>query len=53
MNPMILPGVTLGMLGGVIAFGLIGLFIAPFILAVTLSVWRECLEASCVETKTT
>ncbi|GBL47706.1 putative membrane protein [Sulfuriferula multivorans] len=50
---MILPAATLGMLGGVIAFGLIGLFIAPLILAVTLSVWRECLEDSCVETKTT
>ncbi|MES2000221.1 MAG: hypothetical protein V4446_12990 [Pseudomonadota bacterium] len=53
MNPMILPAATLGMLGGMIAFGLIGLFIGPFILAVMLSEWRECLEDSCMETKTT
>lgn len=59
MNPMILPGATLGMLimfgvlGGVVAFGLAGLFIRVVILAVALAVWREWLEDSRVETKTT
>lgn len=64
MNPMILPGATLGMLvingatripfvlvmfgglGGVAAFGLVGLFIGVMILAVALAVWREWLEDS-------
>lgn len=36
--------VMFGVLGGVAAFGLIGLFIGPVILAVMLAVWREWLE---------
>lgn len=36
--------VLFGVLGGVAAFGLIGLFIGPVILAVLMSVWREWLE---------
>jgi predicted PurR-regulated permease PerM len=31
-------------LGGVIAFGLVGLFIGPVVLAVSLAIWREWLE---------
>ena len=38
--------VIFGVLGGVAAFGLIGLFIGPLILAVALAVWREWLEGS-------
>lgn len=40
--PLIL--VVFGVLGGVIAFGLVGLFIGPVVLAVSLAVWREWLE---------
>lgn len=35
--------VVFGVLGGVIAFGLVGLFIGPVVLAVTLAIWREWL----------
>jgi predicted PurR-regulated permease PerM len=31
-------------LGGVLAFGLVGLFIGPVLLAVSLAIWREWLE---------
>ena len=31
-------------MGGVAAFGLIGLFLGPVVLAVALAVWREWLE---------
>ena len=34
-----------GILGGLAAFGLIGLFVGPVILAVLLAVWREWLES--------
>ena len=40
--PLIL--VVFGVLGGVIAFGLVGLFIGPVVLAVSLAIWREWLE---------
>jgi predicted PurR-regulated permease PerM len=33
-----------GVLGGLAAFGLVGLFIGPVILAVLMAVWREWLE---------
>jgi predicted PurR-regulated permease PerM len=33
-----------GVLGGLAAFGLVGLFLGPVILAVALAVWREWLE---------
>jgi len=33
-----------GVLGGVLAFGLVGLFIGPVLLAVSLAIWREWLE---------
>ncbi len=39
--PLIL--VVFGVLGGVLAFGLVGLFIGPVILAVSLAIWREWL----------
>ena len=34
-----------GVLGGLSAFGMIGLFIGPVILAVLAAVWREWLES--------
>ena len=54
IRPMVISGATripfvlvmFGVLGGVAAFGLIGLFIGPLILAVALAVWREWLEGS-------
>nr|MBO2489361.1 AI-2E family transporter [Gammaproteobacteria bacterium] len=36
--------VVFGVLGGVLAFGLVGLFIGPVLLAVMLAIWREWLE---------
>jgi predicted PurR-regulated permease PerM len=36
--------VVFGVLGGVLAFGLVGLFIGPVLLAVCLALWREWLE---------
>jgi predicted PurR-regulated permease PerM len=36
--------VLFGVLGGLLAFGLIGLFLGPLILAVLLSIWREWLS---------
>jgi predicted PurR-regulated permease PerM len=36
--------VVFGVLGGVLAFGLVGLFIGPVLLAVSLALWREWLE---------
>jgi predicted PurR-regulated permease PerM len=36
--------VVFGVLGGVIAFGLVGLFVGPVLLAVSLALWREWLE---------
>ena len=36
--------VVFGVLGGVLAFGLVGLFLGPVLLAVTLALWREWLE---------
>ena len=36
--------VFLGVLGGISAFGLIGLFLGPVLLAVALAIWREWLE---------
>jgi predicted PurR-regulated permease PerM len=35
--------VMFGVLGGVLAFGLVGLFVGPVILAVLVAVWREWL----------
>ncbi len=35
--------VMFGVLGGLLAFGLVGLFIGPVILAVLLAIWREWL----------
>ena len=54
IRPLVISGATripfvlviFGVLGGVAAFGLIGLFIGPLILAVALAVWREWLEGS-------
>ena len=41
--------VLFGVLGGLAAFGLIGLFIGPVILSVLMAVWREWLEESAHE----
>ncbi len=41
--------VMFGVLGGLAAFGLVGLFIGPVILAVLMAVWREWIEESKVE----
>lgn len=38
--------VMFGVLGGLAAFGLIGLFLGPVVLAVLVAVWREWLEES-------
>lgn len=53
IRPLVISGPTripfllvfLGVLGGVNAFGLIGLFLGPVILAVALAIWREWLES--------
>jgi len=36
--------VVFGVLGGVLAFGLVGLFIGPVVLGVAVAIWREWLE---------
>ena len=36
--------VTFGVLGGLAAFGLIGLFLGPVIFAVLVAVWREWVQ---------
>ena len=36
--------VMFGVIGGLAAFGLVGMFIGPVIVAVLLAVWREWLE---------
>ncbi|MCD6672241.1 MAG: AI-2E family transporter [Burkholderiaceae bacterium] len=41
--------VMFGVLGGLAAFGLVGLFIGPVILAVLMAVWREWIEESQAE----
>jgi predicted PurR-regulated permease PerM len=41
--------VMFGVLGGLAAFGLIGLFIGPVILAVMMAVWHEWLESQAPE----
>ena len=54
IRPLVISGATripfvlvmFGVLGGLAAFGLIGLFMGPLILAVALAVWREWLEDS-------
>jgi predicted PurR-regulated permease PerM len=35
--------VLFGVLGGVAAFGLVGLFVGPVVLAIMMAVWREWL----------
>jgi predicted PurR-regulated permease PerM len=41
--------VMFGVLGGIAAFGLVGLFLGPVILAVVMAVWREWLHLRQVE----
>ncbi|NMG74450.1 AI-2E family transporter [Aromatoleum diolicum] len=41
--------VMFGVLGGLAAFGLVGLFIGPVILAVLMAVWREWIEEARLE----
>ncbi|MFZ3193033.1 MAG: AI-2E family transporter [Moraxellaceae bacterium] len=56
IRPMVISGATkvpfilimFGVLGGLTAFGMIGLFIGPVILAVLLAVWREWLAQEAV-----
>lgn len=43
--------VLFGVLGGIAAFGLVGLFIGPVILAVLMAVWREWLHLKQVEVR--
>jgi len=38
--------VMFGVLGGLAAFGLVGLFLGPVVLAVLMAVWREWIEES-------
>jgi predicted PurR-regulated permease PerM len=38
--------VMFGVLGGLAAFGLVGLFLGPMVLAVLMAVWREWIEES-------
>jgi predicted PurR-regulated permease PerM len=38
--------VMFGVIGGVAAFGLVGLFIGPVILAILIAIWREYLLES-------
>jgi AI-2E family transporter len=33
-----------GVLGGLVAFGMVGLFLGPLILAILLAIWREWME---------
>jgi predicted PurR-regulated permease PerM len=42
--------VMFGVLGGLAAFGLVGLFLGPVILAVLIAVWQEWLEESELQT---
>lgn len=52
IRPLVISGPTripfllvfLGVLGGLNAFGLIGLFLGPVLVAVSLAIWREWLE---------
>jgi predicted PurR-regulated permease PerM len=52
LRPLVISGATripylmvlFGVLGGISAFGLIGLFLGPIVIAVLLAVWREWLE---------
>jgi len=52
IRPLVISGPTripfllvfLGVLGGINAFGLIGLFLGPVLLAVSVAIWREWLE---------
>ncbi|MEC7120751.1 MAG: AI-2E family transporter [Pseudomonadota bacterium] len=61
IRPMVISGATkvpfllimFGVLGGLAAFGMIGLFIGPVILAVLLAVWREWLAQEGVVIDTT
>jgi predicted PurR-regulated permease PerM len=36
--------VLFGLLGGLVAFGMVGLFLGPLILTILLAIWREWLE---------
>lgn len=52
IRPLVISGPTripfllvlLGVLGGINSFGLIGLFLGPVLVAITLAIWREWLE---------
>ncbi|QGM45958.1 AI-2E family transporter [Methylocystis heyeri] len=52
LKPLLISGATdiplalvfIGVMGGLMAFGLVGLFLGPLVLAVLLAIWREWLE---------
>jgi predicted PurR-regulated permease PerM len=52
LKPLLISGATdvplalvfIGVMGGLMAFGLVGLFLGPLVLAVVLAIWREWLE---------
>jgi predicted PurR-regulated permease PerM len=52
LRPMVISSATripyilvlFGVLGGISAFGLVGLFLGPIVIAVLLAVWREWIE---------
>jgi predicted PurR-regulated permease PerM len=44
--------VMFGVLGGLAAFGLVGLFLGPMVLAVLMAVWREWIEESALKPPT-
>lgn len=54
VRPLVISGVAripfllvlFGVLGGVVAFGLIGLFVGPVILAILLALWREWVSVN-------
>ncbi len=60
VRPLVISGTTrvpfllvvFGVLGGLAAFGLVGLFLGPVLLAVLLAVWREWLEDSRLDAAT-
>ena len=43
--------IFVGVVGGIAAFGLLGLFIGPVIIAVTQTLWKELVESSVQKTK--
>jgi predicted PurR-regulated permease PerM len=61
LKPLLISGATdvplavvlLGVIGGLLAFGLIGLFVGPLVLAILLAIWRQWLSENGGAQKTT